>query len=432
MLPRIYRKWKGALPNLEDAPLFKVLGREKEYGEGIGKTYPFTEAEKDSWANLFEYKGSEENVRLKFAIDKIGATLEDVVILYEDSLNGDAWERFISSLKEEVEGKSETEDIDRVYKEPAAPVSQPRKWKIGWPRRYRWVSLIAVIGVVVGAGTLSMWKVYLKPAPIKGSSVEVETRGGSKNAEAYLKSVEANEQLLHFTIEGRVRARKLFEEAIALEPDFSRGYSGLALCYGMNAKFGGSESPKESMARAIGLAQKALSLNEKDAINHATLAYLLALTQQYDKAVLRAERALTLEGNSFSVLNFSGLAFMYSCRGREAIAALEKADRLNPLFPYSSLHLSWAYRFADRYEEAFKQAEKAVVRNPRILIAQLALTATSNLSGREAEARAAAEEVLKISPNFSVERYRNVLNLQFKDKDQTDITIKALRKAGLK
>ena len=29
LLPRIYRKWKHALPNLEEAPLFKVLGRKK-------------------------------------------------------------------------------------------------------------------------------------------------------------------------------------------------------------------------------------------------------------------------------------------------------------------------------------------------------------------------------------------------------------------
>ena len=78
LLPRIYRKWQQALPNLEEAPLFKVVGRKKEYDEGTGKTYPFTEAEKDSWANLFEYKGSEEHVRLKFAIDKIGAGLDDV------------------------------------------------------------------------------------------------------------------------------------------------------------------------------------------------------------------------------------------------------------------------------------------------------------------------------------------------------------------
>ena len=114
LLPRVYRKWKDALPNLEEAPLFKVLGRKKHYDEGIGKTYPFTEAEKDSWANLFEYKGSEENVRLKFAVDKIGAGLNDVVILYEGAFDGDAWEKFISSLRDKGEVKPETQDIDRV------------------------------------------------------------------------------------------------------------------------------------------------------------------------------------------------------------------------------------------------------------------------------------------------------------------------------
>ena len=102
LLSRIYSKWQHALPNLEEAPLFTVLGRKKGYDEGTGKTYPLTEAEKDCWANLFEYKGSHENVRLKFAVDKIGATLDDVVIVFEDSLNGDAWQKFISSLKEKM------------------------------------------------------------------------------------------------------------------------------------------------------------------------------------------------------------------------------------------------------------------------------------------------------------------------------------------
>jgi len=70
LLPRIYRKWQQALPNLEEAPLFKVLGKKKGYEDGISKSYSFTETEKDIWANLFEYKGSEENVRLKFAIHR--------------------------------------------------------------------------------------------------------------------------------------------------------------------------------------------------------------------------------------------------------------------------------------------------------------------------------------------------------------------------
>ncbi|MBN2031984.1 MAG: adenylate/guanylate cyclase domain-containing protein, partial [Deltaproteobacteria bacterium] len=257
-----------------------------------------------------------------------------------------------------------------------------------------------------------------------------ETRGGSKNAEAYLKSVEANEQLLRCVRPGIARAQQLFEEVIFLEPDFSRGYSGLALSYGLGTRVGMFKSPKESLARAIDLAKKALSLNETDAINHAALAYLLSLTGQHDKAVARAERALALDANSFPVLNFSGLAYMYSCKGKEAIAALEKGEQLNPSFPFSSLHLSWAYRFTGQHEEAFKQAQKAVKRNPQNLFSQLALTATCILSGREAEARAAAKEVLKLSPNFSLERVQN--DNVFKDKFQIDLTVDALRKAGLK
>ncbi len=86
LLSRIYRKWKDALPNLEEAPLFKVLGKKKEEGEGaIGKVYSFTDLEKDGWANLFEYVGSHENIRLKFAIDKIGVGLNETSIIFGDS-----------------------------------------------------------------------------------------------------------------------------------------------------------------------------------------------------------------------------------------------------------------------------------------------------------------------------------------------------------
>ena len=106
LLHRIYTKWVDALPNLEEAPLFKVLGRKKEEADGaIGKVYSFTDVEKDGWANLFEYMGSDENLRLKFAIDKIGVGLNETSIIFGDSLDGDVWDQFIASLKKEGEGE---------------------------------------------------------------------------------------------------------------------------------------------------------------------------------------------------------------------------------------------------------------------------------------------------------------------------------------
>jgi TolB-like protein len=167
LLSRIYKKWQHALPNLEEAPLFTVLGKKKGYEEGIGKTYHFTEAEKDSWANLFEYIGSHENVRLKFAIDKIGATLNDIAIIYEDCLDADAWEKFISSLKEE---KAEPEKAVSEEPEVAAPPLERKRTVL--PGRYRWVVLVAVIVLVLGTVTLAILKTHLKPDPGNVASIE--------------------------------------------------------------------------------------------------------------------------------------------------------------------------------------------------------------------------------------------------------------------
>jgi len=160
LLHRIYRKWKDALPNLEEAPLFKVLGKKKEEGDGaVGKIYSFTDAEKDGWANLFEYMGSEENVRLKFAIDKIGVSLNETSISFGDSLNADAWHQFISSLKNGRKEESEPVEESAVPEPPVVPFSSAQERIISRPFEYRW-----------GAGAI--WKIHLSPTPIKVASVD--------------------------------------------------------------------------------------------------------------------------------------------------------------------------------------------------------------------------------------------------------------------
>ncbi len=170
---RIYRKWKNALPNLEEAPLFKVLGRKKQYDEGVGKTYPFTDAEKDNWANLFEYIGSENNVRLKFALDKIGADLNDVDIIYEDSINGDAWDKFLSSLQKKVEKVPGTKAIQLISEAPEPPVSPPRgERRRLLQSRHHWIALIAVVITIGGAATWGIRELAFEPAQANKASIE--------------------------------------------------------------------------------------------------------------------------------------------------------------------------------------------------------------------------------------------------------------------
>ena len=174
LLHRIYTKWKDALPDLEEAPLFKVLGKKKrEDADGAsGKIYSFSDAEKDGWANLFEYAGSEENVRLKFAIDKIGVGLNETSIVFGDSRNGDAWDQFISSLKNSRQKSKENLNRwrKRLFPNRRQFLFLPQERKISWFSRYRWVLLIAAVGIL--AGGIAIWKIFLSPTPIEVASVE--------------------------------------------------------------------------------------------------------------------------------------------------------------------------------------------------------------------------------------------------------------------
>ena len=107
LLPRIYRKWKDALPDLENAPLFKIIGKKKEYDDASGRAYRFDHKTTDAWANLFEYKGSGKKVSLRFSVEKIGAELEDVLVVYgkpSDKAEGRGWDGFLESLRTDVKG----------------------------------------------------------------------------------------------------------------------------------------------------------------------------------------------------------------------------------------------------------------------------------------------------------------------------------------
>jgi TolB-like protein/cytochrome c-type biogenesis protein CcmH/NrfG len=162
VISRIYKKWKGALPDLENAPLFRVLGKTKEYGDAIGRTYNFSEEEKDLWANLFEYKGSEEKVRLRFSVDKLGASLDDVVITYKENLTqlgGTAWDGFLDTLKKErIAAQAQVQTL-----------VEPSREHLG---RMKWVTFAVVVALILLAGTLAIWNFFLRPPPIEPASVE--------------------------------------------------------------------------------------------------------------------------------------------------------------------------------------------------------------------------------------------------------------------
>ena len=172
LLPRIYRKWKHALPNLEEAPLFKVLGRRKENDGLEGKSYPFTEQEKDQWSNLFAYIGSEEKRSTQVRYRKDRAPFRRCRhYSWRLTRNGDAWEGFIDHLRAGG-GEPGVAPNTPILEAPRGSCSQGGGKPDAPDKPESSVGLDGRRSCLVLAGiTLAVWKTYSNPAPLQVASV---------------------------------------------------------------------------------------------------------------------------------------------------------------------------------------------------------------------------------------------------------------------
>jgi adenylate cyclase len=254
---------------------------------------------------------------------------------------------------------------------------------------------------------------------------------GTDNLEAYIKVLQGREYYWRLDREGNILARKLFEEAIALDPKYPAPYWLLGMTHIMDAWFDWGQSKEDSLSRAMELAQKTISLNDLDSNAHGSLVAAYRMKGDYDKAIAEGKRAVELDPNSADAHVWLGIALYTVDRAEEAIPLLEKAIRLNPFaYTWYFLHLGNAYQSLGRYDEAIAAYQKALRLSPNNLFAHLGVTATYSQLGRDKEASAHVKEILRISPDFSLDRYAE--KFPYKNQAEKERRINTLRKAGLK
>jgi tetratricopeptide (TPR) repeat protein len=222
------------------------------------------------------------------------------------------------------------------------------------------------------------------------------------------------------------------EEAIALDPEYAYAYSVLSTAYVALVYLGASDSPKESLRRAVELGKKAVALDESNSIAHANLAFPYIYLREFDKAIEEAEKSVSLSPNSAAGYWALGLALHRVGRPQEAIPILQKCLRLSPVPIHSNAlqSLASSYEKIGQNEEAIATYKKVLqIYGPDHLLAHLGLARTYAEMGHEKEARAEGAEVLGIDPKFSVERYVKNVPVYPASKDRMT---NALRKAGLR
>jgi len=252
---------------------------------------------------------------------------------------------------------------------------------------------------------------------------------GTRNLDAYLKYLQTREQFLKFDKDGVIRAQKMAQETIDLDPKYANGYALLAWTNLFDVWFGITKSPEKSYQNAIMLANKAISLDNSLPTPYSLLSHAYTLMRQYEKAISAGERAVELEPNSADANAHLGQTLNYADKPREAIQLLEKAIRLNPYPPSWYLHnLGGAFIGSGRYGEAVEVLKKAIDRQPKDQFAHLGLAIAYILAGHKDKAVIEAKEVIRINPNFTLKYFEKTA--PYKSKESLKLRTDALREAG--
>lgn len=222
---------------------------------------------------------------------------------------------------------------------------------------------------------------------------------------AYGLVLRGQELLLRYRRATNAHARRLFEEASALDSDYGRTYAGLARTFSEDWRYRWTDQSSHGLDQAILLARQAIAHDEQDSRGYAELGYAYLYQKRHQEALAAYERARELNPNDADVLALMTDAL--TCIGQPTRAAemMQRAMRLNPCYPDWYL---WYHAEALFDLEQYDAVIATLSRMHDPTEGQRLLAASHALLGRMEEARRHADEVRRAHPNFSLSEWRKV------------------------
>ena len=225
-------------------------------------------------------------------------------------------------------------------------------------------------------------------------------------------------------------AQQFFEETIRLEPDSSFGYAIAAWAYWWSVDTGLSDDVAAALDRAGKLVRKAKELGDFTGLSHLVKANIHLFNREHDKALEAAEKAVLARPSCDLSYVAKANILTYLDRPAEAIDLAKHAIRLAPVYPPFFLKtLAAAYYGSGRYAEATTSAREVLKGDKDDLDALLILAGANAALDRQEEASRAAAEVLRIKPDFTLNRYAETQ--PYRDPNKLEQVTRMLQIAGL-
>jgi len=244
-----------------------------------------------------------------------------------------------------------------------------------------------------------------------GESAAVLSRGTS-NFAAWERAVRATELFQRFNVVDYLEARRLAEEAVALDPNYGYAHARVGWTWWWDARLGFTGQSEEKFARADRIADKAMALAETaNIIGLRTMAH--AAMGRYSEALAVAEDYATRFPGDADGHGFVGYALMLASRYTDSLERFARAIELNPHPPiwYRSA-IAKSLSTLGRDEEALEICNRLLAESHLFFQANLMVAAIKARQGKNAEAEEAVRQVRRAAPLLQVRHLKRLFLLR--------------------
>jgi TolB-like protein/Tfp pilus assembly protein PilF len=183
------------------------------------------------------------------------------------------------------------------------------------------------------------------------------SRPATTNPEAYKLYLQGRFYWNQRTPEAITRATQLFEQAIALDPQFALAYSGLADAYNIGGSYN-LELADVGQTRSRAAVEAALRLDPDLAEAHTSLGLIEANRFRWASADKAFKRALELNPNHANAMLWYSLVFLARNELDQSFALVRRAEQVDPLSPVILSNVAQRLNMQGDYAAALEHTNK--------------------------------------------------------------------------
>ncbi len=254
--------------------------------------------------------------------------------------------------------------------------------------------------------------------------------GQTRNLRAWEKMVAARDAWLRFNRVDNVNARRLLEEALRIDPN----YTGAMVLHGMtfwwDARFNKDIDREYSLRLAEEDYRKVLALNPELGIVYMLKGGIAWLRDEHEEAIACVRQAVDLAPSDAHSVAFLAMLYMYAGEYEKSIATLTFAMRLCPQYPsWYTYYMAFNHLWTDDFDRALECGDLYMRQEPDEPFAFSLMAIILAFHDRKKEAARMIAKLRERFPDFGMTEMR--MSQRYRERAKLEKVIKALREAGL-